>query len=325
MTETPSRRHTMVLGAVFTLLGLPVVMALIGAVYFNVVNRNNGVLISSGEEREYLLYVPKSYDAARPAPLVISLHGGGMWPAGQREISQWNRVADERGFIVVYPAGAGIARHRAWRAFSAARSEKDVRFISDLIDTLSAAYNIDSARVYANGLSNGGGMSFVLSCTLSDRIAAIGLVASAQGLPWNWCTDRRSVPMIAFHGTADRQAWYNGGTSWVARDLYFPGIQDWTSKWARRNQCAPEPVESMVAADVSRREYTNCAEGAPVVLYTILGGGHTWPGGGHLPEWFVGTTSRSIDASSLMWEFFRDHPLRTTRSATGQSGDITLR
>jgi polyhydroxybutyrate depolymerase len=315
VTETPSRGRTMVLGAVFTLLGLPVVTSVFGAVYFNVVNRNNGVLISSGEEREYLLYVPKSYNAARPTPLVISLHGGGMWPASQREVSQWNRVADEHGFIVVYPAGAGIVRHRAWRAFNAARSEKDVRFISDLIDALKATYNIDSARVYANGLSNGGGMSFVLSCTLSDRIAAIGLVASAQGLSWNWCTDRRAVPMIAFHGTADRQAWYNGGTSWVAGRIHFPGIEGWTEKWARRNQCAPEPMESMVAPDVRRREYTKCADDAPVVLYTIFGGGHTWPGGGPLPEWFVGSTSRSIDASSQMWEFFREHPLRAAQTA----------
>ena len=70
------------------------------------------------------------------------------------------------------------------------------------------------------------------------------------------------------------------------------------------------PVDSLVAPDVVRRAYTGCAGDAAVVLYTIRGGGHTWPGGGPLPEWFVGTTSSSIDASSLMWEFFREHPLR---------------
>jgi polyhydroxybutyrate depolymerase len=241
---------------------------------------------------------------------VISLHGGGMWPAAQRETSQWNRVADEHGFIVVYPSGKGpLARQRAWRAAGGAGSEKDTRFISDLIDTLKATYNIDLTRVYANGLSNGGGMSFVLSCMLSDRIAAIGLVASAQFLPWSSCTDRRPVPMISFHGTADRQTWYKGGTSWVAPKAVFPDIEAWTANWARRNQCGQNPIQSMVAKDVSRREYTNCAEDAPVVLYTILGGGHTWPGGGLLPEWFVGATSHSIDASSQMWAFFREHAL----------------
>jgi len=309
----------MVLGTVLTLLGLPVVLSLIEAVSFNVVNRNNGAILSSGEEREYLLYVPGSYDRAKATPLVVSLHGGGMWPASQRETSQWNRVADEHGFIVVYPSGTGLARHKAWRADGGAGSAKDVRFISELIDTLKATYNIDLTRVYANGLSNGGGMSFVLSCTLSDRIAAVGLVASAQFLPWSWCTDHRPVPMIAFHGTADRQTQYKGGTSWVAPGTLFPDIPTWTANWAGRNQCGPNPIESMVAADVSRREYTNCAENAPVVLYTVLGGGHTWPGGGPLPEWFVGTTSNSIDASSEMWAFFREHPLRQPQTAVRQN------
>ena len=66
-----------------------------------------------------------------------------------------------------------------------------------------------------------------------------------------------------------------------------------------------------MAADVTRRAYTSCAGDAAVVLYTIQGGGHTWPGGGPLPEWFVGTTSRSIDATSRMWEFFQQHPLQS--------------
>ncbi len=321
---TPRGRRTRVLGAVMALLGLPVLVALLEAVSFNVANRSNGAMVSSGERREYLLYVPKSYDRARKTPLVISMHGGGMWGAAQQEISQWNRVADEHGFIVVYPSGIGpLSRHRAWRAAGGAGSAKDVRFISELIDTLSAAYNIDSTRVYADGVSNGGGMAFVLSCMLSDRIAAVGLVASAQFLPWANCPDHRPVPVIAFHGTADRQAWYKGGTSWVARKMVFPSIEAWMAAVAQRNRCGPNPIDSMVANDVRRREYTECAEEAPVVLYTIVGGGHTWPGGGPLPEWFAGTTSNSVDASSEMWAFFREHPLRRTRTAkTPEIGEI---
>src|SRR5688500_10328032 len=113
-------------------------------------------------------------------------------------------------------------------------------------------------------------MAFVLSCTLSDRIAAVGLVASAQLLPWSWCTDRRPVPMIAFHGTADSAAKYRGGPSWVEPRKPFANIPRWTANWAERNQCAPKPVDFTVAADVVRRAYTSCAGGANVVLYTIL-------------------------------------------------------
>jgi polyhydroxybutyrate depolymerase len=103
---------------------------------------------------------------------------------------------------------------------------------------------------------------------------------------------------------------YHGGKSWVAR-VEFPDIPTWTAGWARRNRCGSNPVESAAAADVTRLEYADCADDAAVVLYTVKEGGHSWPGGGLLPEWLVGPTNRSIDATSLMWAFFRDHRLPT--------------
>jgi len=305
---TTIKRRKMVIGAVLVLIGLPVVLVLIEAVSFYVMNRSNGSFVSSGRKREYLLYVPRSYDRTTPTPLVISMHGAALWGAAQKETSQWNTVAQSQGFIVVYPSGAKGAGPRVWHMDRGAGLVRDVRFISELIDTLKATYNIDPTRIYANGLSNGGGMAFVLSCTLSDRIAAVGMVAAAQLLPWGWCTDHRPVPMIEFHGTADPVTPYNGGRTWVAPEP-FPSIPTWTANWARRNRCGTNPVESVVAADVTRLEYTNCADDAAVVLYRVQGGGHSWPGGKPMPEWFVGPTSRSIDATSLMWAFFREHRL----------------
>ncbi len=290
------------IGTMLVLLSLPVAVALIEAVSFYVLNASNGTIISAGRNRDYLLFVPKSYDSAKPTPLVISMHGAAMWGAAQKDTSQWNTVAEREGFMVVYPSGAKGNGPRHWE-------EEDVTFISELIDTLAAAYNIDPTRIYANGLSNGGGMAFRLSCTLSDRIAAVGMVAAAHLVPFSWCTDPRPVPMISFHGTADLFTPYHGGSSWVA-PRPFPNVVTWTANWARRNRCDPNPIDSAVAADVTRRSYTGCADDAAVVLYTINGGGHTWPGGKPLPEWFAGSTTRSIDASSLMWAFFREHPLR---------------
>ena len=306
MSAGKSRRR--VIAGVLVLIGLPVMLALIEAVWFHVSNRPNGGFVSSGRRRDYLLHVPRSYDPSRPTPLVISMHGAGLWGAAQKETSRWNEMAERHGFIVVYPSGAGGDGPRIWHVDRGAGLMRDVRFISELIDTLEAAYHIDPTRIYADGLSNGGGMAFVLSCTLSDRIAAVGMVASAQLLPWSWCSDRRPVPMIAFHGTADPVTPYDGGRSWVAPDP-FPPIPVWTALWARRNGCGADPVVSLVAADVTRREYPDCADSATVVLYTIRGGGHSWPGGKPLPEWFVGPTSSDIDATSVMWEFFRQHPL----------------
>lgn len=289
-------------------IALPAMFALFQAMAFHFGNRNNGSIVSGGEKRDYLLYVPRSYDPAKPAPLVISMHGAGGWPAQQMKVSGWNRVADREGFIVVYPAGLVHGGPRVWQV-------SDVRFISDLIDKLEGEYNIDHSRIYANGLSNGGGMAFVLSCKLSDRIAAVGMVAAAQTQSWNWCGNARPVPMIAFHGTADPIVPYNGGVSWIA-PAFFPNMPLWAAKWARRNRCAGTPVDSRVAADVTRREYTDCAGHAAVVLYTIEGGGHSWPGGQPMPEWFVGRTSSTVDATSLMWHFFRGSGVYSEHAST---------
>jgi polyhydroxybutyrate depolymerase len=186
----------------------------------------------------------------------------------------------------------------------------DVKFISDLIGKLEAAYNIDPSRIYADGISNGGGMAFALSCRLSNQIAAIGAVAAAQAfLPVDPCGDSRPVPTVAFHGTADTFAPYQGGSSPVSPEQ-FPNIRDWTARVARRNRCKGAPSDTRITASVRRLAYTNCAENADVILYSVEGGGHTWPGGKALPESMVGRTTRDISATRVMWEFFVQHPRR---------------
>jgi polyhydroxybutyrate depolymerase len=185
----------------------------------------------------------------------------------------------------------------------------DVIFISELIDKLEASYNIDKTRIYANWMSNGGGMAFVLSCTLSDRIAAVGMVSAGLDPEWSWCTDHRPVPVIAFHGTADPVCPYNGGWSKLG-GATFPSVPGFMSNWSRRNQCGPNPIETKVAADVMRFENTNCADDADVVLYTLKGEGHQWPGGKRVAaEWMIGRYSNSIDATRQMWAFFNQHQL----------------
>ena len=284
------------------LIAVPAAVTVLDVVTYARANRSTNTIMSRGEQREYSLHVPASYDRSRPTPLVISIHGGAMWPKAQEDASHWDRVADREGFIVAYSSGRTGRGPRSY-------SEDDVPYFADLIDEIERHYNIDRARIFANGLSNGGGMSFILSCTMRDRIAAVGLVGAAHLLPFSWCGDQRPFPMISFHGTGDTAAPYSGGKSWVVKDP-LPSIPEVTNAWARRNQCAAAPVESRVADDVTKTEYVDCAENAPAILYTIHGGGHTWPGGGYMPEWFVGKTTGSIDASSLMWEFFSQHPLR---------------
>lgn len=302
------------LGAVGVVVGLPLVVILVAIVWISVLDRTSGAIVSAGETREYLLHVPDSYDPAEPIPLVISLHAGATWPAHQKNLSRWNGLADEHGFIVVYPSGTALLFGvvRIWRT-TPEDVMRDVQFISALIDTLETAYNIDPARIYANGTSLGGGLVFALSCTLSDRIAAVGMVAAAQSLPSSWCADTRPVPMMVFHGDADSIVPYDGGPlgdPFNPVKPVYPAVRDWVGSWAQRNRCAGSPVESTIAPDVVRIEYPDCAEGAAVLLYTLLGGGHSWPGGKPPPEWRVGATNTSIDATSAMWAFFLEHQLQ---------------
>ena len=290
------------------LLTLLLVLVLLLLVAFRLVNQTNGTLLSSGEHRRYLLYVPDSYDPTRPTPLVISLHGFSEWPAHQAQISGWNELADRYGFIVVYPSGTQIPLHWRMQGFAGDphNPSVDVTFISELVDHLSAHYNLDPARIYANGLSNGGGMSYELSCFLSDRIAAIGSVAGSYLLPVDQCHPSRPVPAILFHGTDDRVVPYQGGPGRSFR-LPFPNIPEFSAQLAQLNGCAASPSNQRVSENVDRLEYAHCA--APVILYTIQDGGHSWPGGEPLPSLIVGQTTSEIDATQLMWDFFQQHSL----------------
>ena len=195
--------------AALVLIALPVVSVCVAFGFFYSVfyfpNRTSATaetIISSGQKRDYLLYIPKSYDPAKPTPLVITLHTSMSWASAAMAISQWNSVADENGFLVVYPEGTGLGP-KSWEMAGSETPSRmpDVLFIAKLIDKLGSSYNVDKTRIYANGMSNGGGMAFVLSCTLSDRIAAFGIVSAGLDPDWNWCSDHTSVPVIAFHGT----------------------------------------------------------------------------------------------------------------------------
>ncbi len=310
-TNRRSRGRAWGRAGLLILFGLGALAALLLALIWVLTNQADGYIISGGERRAYLLHVPASYDPATPVPLVISTHGFAEWPAHQLQTSRWNDLADRHGFIVVYPAGAGFPRR--WRASgdSSADARQDVTFIADLIDALAARYNIDRTRIYANGLSNGGGLSYRLACQLADRIAAVGSVSGAYLFPLNACQPSRPVPLIAFHGTADRIVPYAGGPS-ASFDLPFPDVPAWIAAYAERNGCGATPAPLPGRGAVTGIQYAGCRAGAEVVFYTIAGGGHAWPGGEPLPRFIVGQTSQEIDATAVMWEFFSRHALPTS-------------
>jgi polyhydroxybutyrate depolymerase len=248
----------------------------------------------------------------------MSIHGFIQWPAHQQTLSGWNSLADEYGFIVVYPQGTGfpLRWNTALMEDKPEGMDKEVQFFSDLIDALSMNYNIDQTRIYANGMSNGGGMAHLLACKLSDRIAAIGGVAGAYLHQWEFCQPKRPVPVIAFHGTKDPFVPYYGGPTISHRSPYkFGPVEEWAAKWARRNGCEDKRDIIPAIGKVRGVRYTNCDEDVEVILYSVEGGGHTWPGGDELPRWLVGHTTQEVNATELMWEFFSKYALKHLTSA----------
>jgi polyhydroxybutyrate depolymerase len=275
-------------------------------------------LVSGGLERCYLLYVPASHDPTQPAPLVVSLHGFAGNAKSQEKHTGWDRIADREGFIVVYPEGTSFPQR--WNAADlfSAESVDDVQFFRDMIADVAKAASVDPGRVYVNGISNGGAMAHRIACELADIVTAIGTVAAVPTEPPNGCTPSRPVPMIAFHGTDDPLVNYYGGSFAipVSRGLlnlsmepvaYLP-VETWIAGWAERNGCnmLPEPIQGAVGGI----RYAGCRDDVEVVLYTVDGGGHTWPGGPPIP--LVGKTSTDIDASETMWVFFQAYLLDRT-------------
>ena len=217
-----------------------------------------------------------------------------------------NTVADTAGFFVCYPDGLGT--EQAWNVGWAFGSQADdVGFISALIDTLAAAYPIDTNRVYSCGMSNGGFMSYRLACELNDRIAAIASVTGSIApsyLPD--CNPGKPVPVLEIHGTADNVVAYEG-TPFLS--IPIPEVLDF---WANNNGCATEAVEEAVpdtdttdASTATRISFPDCEDGQDVLHFRINGGEHTWPGSSIL----IGVTNQDIVASAEIWHFFRQFTL----------------
>jgi polyhydroxybutyrate depolymerase len=275
-------------------------------------------LVSGGLERCYLLYVPASRAPSQPAPLVLSLHGFAGNAKNQKRSTGWDRIADRESLVVVYPEGTSFPQR--WNAADlfSAESVDDVQFFRDVIADVAKAAPVDLDRVYVNGMSNGGSMTHRIACELADIVTAIGTVAAVPTEPPNGCTPSRPVPVIAFHGTDDPLVNYHGGSFKipVSKGLFnlsmepvvYSPVETWISGWAERNGCDMVPVP--IQGAVGGIHYASCRDGAEVVLYTVDGGGHTWPGGPPIP--LVGKTSTDIDASETMWAFFQAHLLDRT-------------
>lgn len=277
---------------------------------------------SGGRARSYLVHVPAKLP--EEAPVVLAFHGGGSNAEVMRRYSGLDATADAEGFVAVYPSGSGrLEGALTWNGGSCCgharrREVDDVAFVAALLDDLGAVMRIDRRRVFATGISNGGILAYRLACELSDRIAAIAPVAAS--LEVTSCRPGRAVPVIHVHGTEDEFIDYGGGAGprSITGTLFASPVAS-VRRLAEIDGCEGEPLRSALpdrdpedGTRVIRESYGGCREGAAVELYTIEGGGHTWPGHGSRAA-FLGRNSRDVDVNDLMWAFFEAHPMPAVR------------
>lgn len=267
-------------------------------------------LEQDGRRREYLLHLPSGYDGSRKLPLLIMLHGGGGNYRFLIKMSKMSSVADRNGFIVAYPNGSGRLNQigLTWNAgdccgYARGHRIDDLGFLKALIDRLCSQYSIDESRIYIAGFSNGGMMAYEASCAMSDRLAAIAVVGGS--MTGRECRPSRPMPVIIFHGTADRHVPYDGGPGKLAKWGYAvnrKSVRYAVDFWVEQNGCSKES-EKVKVRDVVAEKYTGGKNGSAVVLYTVEGGGHAWPGGER--AWFrADQPTTQISASELIWDFF---------------------
>ncbi|PYX49198.1 MAG: hypothetical protein DMG79_09455 [Acidobacteria bacterium] len=306
-------------------------------------------------ERNYVLRLPKGYDAQQHYPVVILLHGSNQDADDVQRITRFDELADKDGVIAVYPSalhgrwnigvrppeqrpqsmgprrrrygypgggypgggypgggypGGGRQRpdNRGPRDEKRATPADDIAFFNQMLDQLATKVSLDTSRIYAAGLSDGGFMSMRVGCALSDRVAAVATVGAAMPKTMI-CLPSRPVSVVMINGTSDPVVPYGGGTE-HNRNLRTLSAEDTAKAWAKIDRCAEKPERSKLPHSKGGMEtkidtFKGCQQDAQVVLYSAKGAGNTWPGGEQYEaEKTVGKTSPEPNANEVIWNFF---------------------
>ena len=229
-----------------------------------------------GLKRTYNLHVPAGLDRTKTVPLVIELHGGGGDGNHIDGLTGFYALADREGFVVAAPSGADKGWNDGRVDPKTSSTADDVGFLAEMIDRIEAQVPIDPRRVYA-------------------------------------CHPARPVPVLEIHGTADPLVPYAGGT--VVPQLgdgrgQVVGVDAWSAFWAANNSAGTPPATTSIGTDTTVRTWHGATPQSDVVFYRVEGAGHTWPGGSqYLPKLIIGSTSKSFDASEVIWQFLSGHRL----------------
>ncbi len=276
-------------------------------------------ILFQGYQRLYITHLPAGYTGNDSVPAVFVLHGGGGTAKGMISFTEFDLVSDTAGFIAVFPQGAVPASTggytwadgRGTPADSAGID--DVAFISALTDQLINDYRINRSKIYTCGMSNGGFMSQRLAVELNARIAAVASVGSTiDSSQVSVYQPPAPMPVMLINGDSDPFVPFNGGPIKGGQGYAISSF-DLFNFWVLKNNCSG-PADSVQLPDIVTTEsstitkYYNdhCDCNSEVVLYKVIGGGHTWPGvPGFLYELIAGQTNEDIHASVEIWLFFK--------------------
>jgi len=218
-----------------------------------------------------------------------------------------------------YPGGGRRGEQTPDETKNKPEPADDVAFLSQMLDQLALKYSVDTRRIYATGLGDGGFMALRAGCSMADRVAAVAAVGAT--LPKTMiCLPSRPVPALFMDGTDDPIIPYNGGTYKPGR-FHVLSAEDSAKAWAKFDRCGEKPAQDKLPAsekggkETKTFTFSGCRDNAQVVLYSVKGGGDTWPGGEqYLSEKEVGKTSTDLNANEVIWNFLGP------RKIAGESG-----
>jgi polyhydroxybutyrate depolymerase len=279
-----------------------------------------------GQTRSFRTYVPASYNSANPATLIVVLHGlgGSMNDAANVGVTS---IADTANIILLSPQALdfnsplGVVQ-AAWNCgikidipgfglIAVNGNVDDVGFIKAMIDSTTADYSINMARIYACGASMGGFMTQRLACEASDRFAAVASVMGTYALALPPCNPGKMMPVAHFHGTSDEVVSWNGelllGTSAFPVGL---SVDTLIAKWVNLDGCSATPQHDTWPDSnndniyVEHFSYFDAANVSRVELFKVNGGTHYW--------YQSQDTDGEIDYATEIWKFFNKQYGSTT-------------
>lgn len=283
--------------------------------------------------RSYTLYIPTSYDPSTETPVILSLHGLGANTFSQASSSGFNQLAEQYGFIVIYPQAYDTnyndpESRASWNynlgtSMLTPHEHDDDAFLDNIVDDIAQTLSVDMNRLYVNGLSNGGYMVNHLACTRGNRYAAFAAVAA--NAPYGihescGANSEQNAPIMFYHGTADRISPWDGAPA-SGRDIYILApIPNSLVFWLNNNDCGQGYEQSNIDStdpdsSVIYVRYTECPDDAAVELYAVVDGGHLWPGVEDFYIDFLGENNMDVNASEAIWDFYSRYSLDGSREA----------